>query len=202
MAADDCIALSDILEGVDCESLNNMGGLVPSIIYGYHSDVEVWPEYPKKADAPIELETAGALVGDVVMKGGTRAYKMEFVDDVAEFKITEQGETGGESYLFDLNIVQAKIRKKILGFQNATKGRKMFFIVEDNNGTKYLMGDARRGAVKTAGDGATTGASPTARNQASLHYTYTTPMACVYEGDTDTLLSLTPGGSGPEEEIP
>ena len=30
MAADDCIALSDILEGVDCESLNNMGGLVPS----------------------------------------------------------------------------------------------------------------------------------------------------------------------------
>lgn len=194
MANDNCIALSDIMEGVDCESINNMGGIVPSIIFGYHADVEVWPEYPKKTEAAIELDAAGALVGDVVMKEGTKAYKMEFVDDAAEFKITEQGESGGESYLFDLNIVQAKIRKKILGFQNATKGRKMFFIVTDNNGTNYLMGDARRGAVKTAGDGATTGSSPTARNQASLHYTFTTPMACVYEGDMETLLTITPGG--------
>lgn len=194
MANDNCIALSDILEGVDCESLSNIGGIVPSIIFGYHADVEVWPEYPKKTEAAIELDAAGALVGDVVMKEGTKAYKMEFVDDAAEFKITEQGEVGGESYLFDLNIVQAKIRKKILGFQNATKGRKMFFIVTDNNGTNYLMGDARRGAVKANGDGATTGSSSSARNQASLHYTFTTPMACVYEGDMETLLTITPGG--------
>ncbi len=46
----------------------------------------------------------------------------------------------------DLNIISAKMRKKIFGFENATKGRKMFFIVTDNNGTNYLMGDKRRGA--------------------------------------------------------
>lgn len=79
----------------------------------------------------------------------------------------------------DLNIISAKMRKKIFGFENATKGRKMFFIVTDNNGTNYLMGD-----------GATTGASSTARNQNTLHYTFTAPRKCVYEGDTEDILTV------------
>lgn len=197
MANENCISLEDIMQGVDCESVSNMGGIVPSITYGYHEDVATWPDYPQKEAASLSLEEAGVLKGDVVMKEGTRAYKMEFLDEAAEFKITDQGESGGESYLYDLNIIQAKIRKKILGFQNATKGRKMFFIVEDNNGTKYLMGDKRRGAIKTSGDGATTGSSSTTRNQAALHYTFTTPLACVYEGDTDNLLKV---ATAPEQE--
>ena len=191
----DCIALSDILQGADCDSVMNMGGLIPSIIYGYHEDVAVWPEYPSKAPEGVamELDVAGTLKGDLSMKEGTCAYKMEFVDDAAEFKISEQGEPGGESYLMDLNIIQAKIRKKILGFANATKGRKMFFIVTDNNGVNYLMGDKRRGAIKVSGDGATTGSSPTARNQMALHFNFTAPMACVYEGDTSKILTVVPG---------
>ena len=109
---------------------------------------------------------------------------------LAEFKITDQGESGGESFLMDLNIISAKMRKKIFGFENATKGRKMFFIVTDNNGTNYLMGDKRRGALRASGDGATTGASSTARNQNTLHYTFTAPRKCVYEGDTEDILTV------------
>ena len=82
------------------------------------------------------------------------------------------------------------MRKKIFGFENATKGRKMFFIVTDNNGTNYLMGDKRRGALRASGDGATTGASSTARNQNTLHYTFTAPRKCVYEGDTEDILTV------------
>ena len=119
------------------------------------------------------------FVGDLVMKESCRAYKMDFTDELAEFKITDQGESGGESFLMDLNIISAKMRKKIFGFENATKGRKMFFIVTDNNGTNYLMGD-----------GATTGASSTARNQNTLHYTFTAPRKCVYEGDTEDILTV------------
>ena len=141
-----CIALDDINEAMDCENQDNMGGIIPSVIFGYHADVATWPDYPKKTESPLSLEEAGTLVGDLVMKESCRAYKMDFTDELAEFKITDQGESGGESFLMDLNIISAKMRKKIFGFENATKGRKMFFIVTDNNGTNYLMGDKRRGA--------------------------------------------------------
>ena len=172
-----CIALDDINEAMDCENQDNMGGIIPSVIFGYHADVATWPDYPKKTESPLSLEEAGTLVGDLVMKESCRAYKMDFTDELAEFKITDQGESGGESFLMDLNIISAKMRKKIFGFENATKGRKMFFIVTDNNGTNYLMGDKRRGALRASGDGATTGASSTARNQNTLHYTLTVKAA-------------------------
>lgn len=191
---DKCIALDDINEAMDCDNMDNMGGIEPSVIYGYHEDVATWPDYPNKTEASLTLDEAGALVGDVVMKAGCRAYKMDFTDELAEFKITDQGEVGGESFLYDLNIIAAKMRKKMFGFENATKGKKMFFIVTDNNGTMYLMGDKRRGAVRASGDGSTTGSSSTARNQQALRYTFTCPRKLVYEGDTETLLTATPGG--------
>lgn len=191
---DKCIALDDINEAMDCENMDNMGGIVPSVIYGYHEDVATWPDYPTKTESAMTLDEAGTWKGDVAMKPGCRAYKLDFTDELAEFKITDQGEVGGESFLYDLNIIAAKMRKKIFGFENATKGRKMFFIVTDNNGTQYLMGDKRRGAVRASGDGSTTGSSSTARNQQSLRYTFTCPRKLVYEGDTEALLTATPGG--------
>ena len=57
--------------------------------------VATWPDYPKKTESPLSLEEAGTLVGDLVMKEGCRAYKMDFTDELAEFKITDQGESGG-----------------------------------------------------------------------------------------------------------
>ena len=96
----------------------------------------------------------------------------------------------------DLNIISPKMRKKVFGFENATKGRKMFFIVTDNNGMNYLMGDKRRGAMRASGDGATTGTGSSGRNQSTLHYTFATPVKCVYEGDTEDILIVkaAPGG--------
>ena len=43
-----CIALDDINEAMDCENQDNMGGIIPSVIFGYHADVATWPDYPKK----------------------------------------------------------------------------------------------------------------------------------------------------------
>ena len=133
-----CIALDDINEAMDCENQDNMGGIIPSVIFGYHADVATWPDYPKKTESPLSLEEAGTLVGDLVMKESCRAYKMDFTDELAEFKITDQGESGGESFLMDLNIISAKMRKKIFGFENATKGRKMFFIDESPAGNEVF----------------------------------------------------------------
>lgn len=57
-----------------------MGGIIPSVIFGYHADVATWPDYPKKTESPLSLEEAGTLVGDLVMKESCRAYKMDFTD--------------------------------------------------------------------------------------------------------------------------
>lgn len=72
-----CIALDDINEAMDCENQDNMGGIIPSVIFGYHADVATWPDYPKKTESPLSLEEAGTLVGDLVMKESCRAYKMD-----------------------------------------------------------------------------------------------------------------------------
>ena len=90
----------------------------------------------------------------------------------------------------ELTVVAARIRKKILGFLNATKGHKLFFIVKDNNSVKYLMGDARRSAILASdSDGATTGSSATERNQTTLKFQFTTPRALVYEVDCENILT-------------
>lgn len=185
-----CYELADIDPALECEAQDNMGGLVERLLFGYHNEVATWPDFPTFGESPMSLDKAGALDGDVVMANGCKAYKLVFTDNTGSFTIKPQGETGGESFIMELTIVSARIRKKILGFLNATKGRKLFFIVEDNNGVKYLMGDSRRGAILAAdSDGATTGSSATERNQITLKFQFTTPRALVYEGDCENILT-------------
>lgn len=189
-----CVNLADIDLNLSCAEQDNMGGIAPVVIFGYADEVGAWPELPtpESGAAALDLEAAGALDGDLVMASGNRAYKFEFTDDVGSFTIKPQGEQGGESFLYTLSIINAKIRKKILGFVNAVKGKKIFFIVQDNNGLFYLMGDAKRGArLANDSEGFTTGSNPTERNQAALNFTYSCPRALVYEGDTENLLTPT-----------
>ena len=190
-----CFELSDIDLALSCAEQDNMGGIAPSVIFGYHEDVATWPTRPGgTATSPLTLDAAGALVGDLVMKTGARAYRFEFTDDTGSFTIKPQGEAGGESFVSELNITAAKIRKKILGFMNAVKGRKIFVLVQDNNGQWYLMGDKDHGARMAAdSDGSTTGAAYTERNQTSLRFQYNSPRAFVYEGDTENLLTAVEG---------
>lgn len=62
--------------------MDNMGGLTPKLIYGYWNDVDVWPTVPAGTElAPIALDAAGVLTGDLVMKAGTSAYQMDFTDE-------------------------------------------------------------------------------------------------------------------------
>lgn len=189
-----CYELADIDPALECDAQDNMGGIVESVTFGYHNEVATWPDLPVVKETAMSLEEAGALDGDVVMSNGCKAYKLAFTDNTGSFTIKPQGETGGESFLMELTVVAARIRKKILGFLNATKGRKLFFIVEDNNGVKYLMGDARRGAILAPdSDGATTGSSATERNQTTLKFQFTTPRALVYEGDCENILTAADG---------
>jgi len=184
------ITLNDIDHDLGHEG--NMAGIVPQLIYGYQDDVATWPDEPTST-GDITLEVAGALLGDIVMKPGKRAFGFEFTEDTGEFKMAPVGETDGEHWEYSLDIIKAKISAKILGFANASQRKKMFFVVPDENGVYYLMGDKRRAPkLSTGGDGATTGKSSGDRNQISMSWKYRAAKALVYAGETDTLLTATP----------
>lgn len=194
MANEKCIDLEDLDHNMGCDG-GNQGGIVERVIFGYWNDVAAWPDEPVPASpaTPLTLEEGGALEGDVVMKPGTRAFYLEFTEYAGNFAITTDGETDGISALYTLNIVKAKLSKKVFGLMNAALGRRLFFIVTDNNGVTYLMGGKKRGCtLVSGGDGAVTGTAAADRNQASLQFTYRTGKALVYEGETDGLLTLVP----------
>ena len=179
-----CVQLADIDSGVSCADYDNLAGVVDEIIYGYWDDVDSWPSLPEGTEnSPLTLANAGKWNGDVVMKTGSRAYKLKFTEGTGVLTMTDQGERGGESVLYQLDLVRSKITDVILGFMNATRGRKMFFVVTDKNGVKYLMGDQLTGARRVAGDAVTTGTASTDRNGVPLRFTYDCPRNLVFEGE-------------------
>jgi hypothetical protein len=183
------VTLADIDHVLDN---GNMPGIVPKLIYGYKEDVAVWPTEPDGSVTPLTLENAAKLTGDVVMKPNTRAYELDFTEDVGNFAIAIVGEGDSLHVENTLNIVKAKIKAKILGFMNAAMDRKMFFIIEDENGNNYLMGNSKRGATLAAGDGATTGTGSGDRNQVALQFKFRAKKALLYVGDTEDILTLVP----------
>lgn len=174
----------------------NMAGLIPQIIFGYQSDVATWPDTPvPDAQGALSLENAGKLAGDIVMKAGKRAFALDFTEDTGEFKMVPVGETDGEHWEYSLDIIKAKIAAKILGFANASQRKKMFFIVPDENGKNYLMGDKLRAPkLATGGDGATTGKTSGDRNQISMSWKYRSRYALEYVGVTTELFTPPPAG--------
>lgn len=168
-----------------------MGGIVPKVIYGYWEDVATWPSIPEAAagQSGISVDDAGVLADDLIMADGTCAYTLEFNDEVGSFQIAPQGDKGNISFLYTLTFVNKRIRDKVLGFLNAAKNRKMFFIVQDSNGVWYLMGDSRRAALLQPSDGAVTGTAATDINQVTIQFNYVCPRALCYEGDVEDILT-------------
>lgn len=185
-----CVTLEDVQQAACPLQRANRGGIQPFLIYGYYEDVDAWPQYPAApSSGALTMTEAGKLTGDLTLKSGCRAYKLEFTEYSGEFTMTDQGERGGENVLMQLTINPGKIRKEILGFMNATRGRRMFFITTDNHGNHYVMGDDTVAAYRTAGDPAKTGAGATDLNTAPLAFQFEALMGCIYEGDVESLLT-------------
>ena len=188
-----CVKLSSIDQKLSCAESDNSGGIVAKVIFGYHDEVAVFPDFPSPAETAAEglsLEDAGSLVGDLVMKKGTCAFEFEYTQDSGSLTIAPQGDPGNISFLYTLNLEAARIRRKVLGLMNASKSRKMFFLAQDMNGEWYLLGDKRRGAMLNAGEGAQTGQQATDQNKTALAFTYTSPRALIYTGDTENVLTV------------
>lgn len=185
-----CIALADIDEAINCADIDNVGGLVQEIYIGYAEDVATWPELPAPAgdSSTMSLADAGTWNGDIVQKTGKKFFKVVYTDETGTFTITQQGEQGAESYLYQLDISRAKMNATIFGFENAIRGRKLVIIVKDKNGVCYLMGDSLNAAKMIAADASTTGTAVTDKNNVPLRFTYACPRKLVYYGDTVNIL--------------
>lgn len=193
-----CIALADIDEAINCADIDNVGGIVQEIGIAYADDIATWPELPAPAgnSSTMDLATAGAWAGDLVQKTGKKFYKVIFTDETGAFTITQQGEQGAESYLYQLDISRAKMNAVIFGFENAIRGRKLVILVKDKNGTCYLMGDSLNAAKMVAADATTTGTAVTDKNNVPLRFTYACPRKLVYTGDTEDIFTEKAAVSG------
>lgn len=174
----------------DLNQGENMGGIAQTIYYGKWEDVQNWPTKP---DSPATLEDAGVLTGNIEMKTGKRMFKMYITDDTGEYQAETVGEKDGKSFVMHLRLFHPGLKARILAFMNAVKNDNMVFIVPDNNGQMFLMGDALRPATfEDDGDGAGTGKETSARRGIGMHFTYKTSNLYEYTGD----VPLTVAGSG------
>mgnify|MGYP001765650618 CR=1 FL=1 len=167
----------------------NMGGIAQYIYYGLHSDVEDWPTKPA---SPTTLAENGALTGDIVMKTGKKLNKLYITDDTGEFRIEPVGSPDGMSFILHLLFFHPGLNKDILGLINKAKNENMVFIVPDNNGAKFLMGDQLRPATFAGpGDGQGSGKETAARRGMGAEFTYKTANVYQYVGS----VPLTEAGS-------
>lgn len=188
----ECYSLANIDEAISCADLDNLAGIVQEVIYGYYDDVDAFPDLPAPADdsSTLDFEEAGQWTGDVAMVSGKCAYKISGIEGSGVLTITDQGEEGGYSVRYQLDIDRAKMNAEIFGFENATRGRKLFLIVTDKNGVSYLMGDYNTPARRVAADASTTGQKADSDlNKVSLRFQYDCPRKLVYTGDKTILLT-------------
>lgn len=167
----------------------NMGGIAQKVYYAAWDDVESWPTKPT---APAGIEENGTLTGNLVMKTGKQLFEIYITDDTGEFEIEPVGEKDGKSFVTHLRLFNPGLKKKLLGFINWAKNENLVFVVKDNDGQYYLMGDDTRPATyEGAPDGAGTGRETAARRGISMEFTYKTANVYTYTGT----IPLTPAAS-------
>lgn len=177
-----CITFADIEEQV-CAAADNVPGVAQTVEIGLADDVLTWPDMPAgSAESPLTMEAAGKLVDNLVLKKDAARCKFTYTRNSGEFTMTEQGDPGYESVLCAFTFDRAKISADVLGFLNATRGRRLFAVVTDKNGQKYLMGDKVNAAYRVAADAVTTGAGTTDANKVPVKIEYVCPRHLVFTG--------------------
>ncbi len=161
----------------------NMGGITQTIYAAYWDDVAGWPTEPEIVDGTTTLEESAALVGDISFNTGKCFYPIYVTDDTGELQLESVGEKDGKSWKYNLSFFHPGLQKKCLGFINAAKNENMVFLVPDNNGNYFLLGDALRPATyESSPDGNGTGKETSARPGISSLFSYKSKNLYHYEG--------------------
>ena len=158
----------------------NMAGIAQVVYYAAWEDVATWPTLP---DAPLTIEENGTLTGEIVMASGKQMHEIYVTDDTGEFEIEPVGEVDGKSFITHLRFFNPGLKAKLLGFLNYAKNENLVFIVKDNDGQLYLMGDMTRPATYVgAPDGSGTGKETAGRRGISMEFQYKCANVYTYTG--------------------
>lgn len=160
----------------------NMGGIPQVVYYAKHSDVLSFPTIPS-ASGQTTLEKMGELIGDLQMKSNKTLHRLYVTDDEGKLDFESVGEKDGKSFVMKLRIYQPGLQCKLLGFINLAKNDSLVFIVPDNNGNFFLLGDTSRAACLDSIDGMTTGQKTEERSGVGLIFAYKTPNIYRYVGE-------------------
>ncbi len=163
----------------------NLGGVAQKVYFGLWGDVATWPTEPS---APMDPEEAGIFTGDITMASGKRMFELYTTEDQAKLDMNPIGEEAGKGFEMVLNVFSPGLAKKILGFINAVKNEDLIFIVPDNDGQYYLMGNELRSAKFSGGDGSGTGSTTEGRRGIAMQFTFHAANLYEYTG----VIPLTP----------
>lgn len=181
-----CITFTDIQELVSCEG-DNIPGTTAEVEIGLADDVMSWPDLPSGSEeSPLTFEAAGKITGNLTLKKDATRCKIVFTRNTGEFTLTEQGDPGSENVLAALTLERSKMTPEIFGFLNATRGRRLWALVTDKNGQKYLMGDKVNQAYRVAADAATTGKATSDANKVPIRIEYVSPRHLIFTGEVET----------------
>ncbi len=157
----------------------NLGGLGQKVYFGLWTDVATWPVEPA---APLDMETAGELTGDITMASTKRMFELYTTEDAAKLDLNSIGEEAGKGWEMVLNVFAPGLAKKILGFINATQNEDLVLIAPDNNGQFYLMGCELRSAKFSGSDGSGTGSTTEDRRGVAMSFTFHANGLYTYTG--------------------
>lgn len=174
------VEFEDIMKNL--QNGENMGGIPQAVYYSYHQDCLTWPERPDASAEGMTLEKMGELVGDLKLKKDKKLHRFYVTDDEGKLDFESVGEKDGKSFVVKLRVYNPGLQSKLLGLINMAKNENLVFIVPDNNGNYFLMGDELRAATLDSIDGMTTGQKTEERPGAGLVFTYKTANIYRYTG--------------------
>lgn len=167
----------------------NMGGIPQVVYYALHKDVASWPVRPKPTGST--LEQMGELSGNVVMKAGKAFRKFYVTDDEGKLDFEGVGEKDGKSFVLKLRMYSPGLTGKVMGLLNLIKNESLVFIVPDNNGNHFLLGDELRPAALDSIEAMTTGQKTEERPGVGMIFAYKTANVYRYKGNIPIIIPPT-----------
>lgn len=184
MAESNNICVPDLVDldaAASCAELDNMGGIA-AVHIAFHSWIKTFPTMPQLTAENKTYADAGKWQGDFVLDEGKTFAKISFKDEAAKLDFSEQGEKGSLKVLHTLTMSRNKIEAIGAGFSNAVRNQPLVIVVEDNNGTKYILGDKRVPCRCATGQTHTTGEKREDISLMNFQFEYTCPRLLTYEG--------------------
>lgn len=166
----------------------NMGGIPQVVYYALHKDVASWPVRPKPTAT---LEQMGELSGNVVMKAGKAFRKFYVTDDEGKLDFEGVGEKDGKSFVLKLRMYSPGLTGKVMGLLNLIKNESLVFIVPDNNGNHFVLGDELRPATLDSIEAMTTGQKTEERPGVGMIFAYKTANVYRYKGNIPIIIPPT-----------